>query len=330
MFSWGNKWTEDGIILSMPRGLRRLIMMEREHMAAIFRGIEERLGLSIDHIIIDAKRRDAKVYVQDVLPVFLGRLLRLAPLRRFGYLAMVQQASLIGLGKVNLLDYRTDKRLVGRIHPVYYHALFAGDAFGAFESFEGGRAKIDCGFVGDKFFVVVEACSDALEEDRLQLEDGTVVPARAAYERCPVCGIPVELGNLGWMPEEGKVIDRRTGEWLFIQGIGALNAVLRELEAELGEDIPDMVAELTWRYFSRLKEKHPQVFCDLDFMKMRGIGVPDKASPTPQELNDGVDIRNGFNGPILAGMVAAVSGGYSPAWTWEYPEEGVVRIKITS
>ena len=328
LFSFSNKWTDDGILLSMPRRLVRLIMMEREHMVEIFQGIEEKLGFPIDRIITEAKRKDAFSYVQDVMPPLLGRLLRLPPLRRFAYYAMVEQAALIGLGKVKLLEHRNRERLVGRIDPVYYHALFSGDAWGAFENFEGLRARMEYGFFGHELFVVIMACEDEQEGQRLRLREKPAIAAHADYERCPVCGVPGELSSFRWEPETGRMIDGRTGEWVFIQGIRALDAVLRELEFELGEEIPGLVADLTWKFFRRMKEEHPGLFGDLAFLKVRGIGVPDIERPTPSDLETGLNIRNGFNGPILAGMVAAVYGGDHPAWSWDSPAEGIIRVKI--
>jgi len=305
-------------------------MMEREHMAEIFLGIEDKLGFPIDKIITEAKRKDAWVYVRDVLPPFLGRLLRFPPLRRFAYYAMIKQASLIGLGKVKLLEHRKGERLVGRIYPVYYHALFSGDAWGAFENFEGLTAELSYGFFGKELFINIQASQDAPLEERLQLQEVPTIPARAGYKRCRVCGLPSELSNFRWEPETGRIFDDRTGEWLFIQGIRALNAVLRELEYELGEEIPHLVSELTWKYFRGLKSEHPHFFNDLAFMKVRGIGVPENESPSPGELEDGVNILNGFNGPILAGMVAAVCGGDDPVWSWETPAAGMIRVKVST
>jgi hypothetical protein len=139
----------------------------------------------------------------------------------------------------------------------------------------------------------------------------------------------MELSNFRWEPETGRMFDDRTGEWFFIQGIRALDAVLRELEYELGEEIPRLVSELTHTFFRRMKKEHPHVFGDLGFMKMRGIGVPDNETPSQEELEEGVLIRNGFNGPILAGMVAAICGGDDPEWSWEAPSHGTITVKVT-
>lgn len=329
MFSYTTRWTDEGIILSMPRGLIRLLFMEREHMVAVFRSIEEKLGLPIDHIITEAKRKDAWTYVQDVLPPVVHEAVRKPLLRRLAYLAMIKQAATIGLGKAKLLEYRKGKLLVGKISPVYYHALFAGDALGAFETFEGRRAELSYAFLFSEMFLRIEVSESAHVSERLELKEAPIVKAQADFQRCPRCGAPSELAHFRWDEKNGKIVDQRTGEWFFVQGTRALDAVLRELEFELGEEIPHMVAEATWRFFRSQREKCPDAFEDLSFLKIRGMGVPDMQRPSEGDLGDGLDIRNGYHGAILAGMVAAVYGGEEPAWEWESPAPGVIRVRLS-
>jgi hypothetical protein len=58
------------------------------------------------------------------------------------------------------------------------------------------------------------------------------------------------------------------------------------------------------------------------------VGVPENLRPTRDELAEGIDVRNGYHGAILAGMVAAGCGLENPSWSWEEPSPGVVRIRI--
>jgi len=328
VFSYTTRWTDEGVILSMPRGLIRLLFMEREHMVAVFRAIEEKLGLPIDHIITEAKRKDAWTYVQDVLPPLVSNLVKKRFVRRLAYLAMIKQAATIGLGKAKLLEYREGQLLVGKISPVYYHALFAGDALGAFETFEGRRAELSYAFLSSEMFLRIEASEGAHVSERLELREAPTVKAQADFQRCPRCGSPSELAHFRWDAENGKIVDRRTGEWFFVQGTRALDAVLRELEFELGEEIPHLVAEATWKFFRRQREEHPGVFEDLAFLKIRGMGVPDKPRPSAGDLRNGLDIRNGYHGAMLAGMVAAACGVEKPSWEWESPAPGVIRVRL--
>jgi hypothetical protein len=63
-------------------------------------------------------------------------------------------------------------------------------------------------------------------------------------------------------------------------------------------------------------------------MKLRGFGVPDKEAPSRQDLESGLAVRNPFNAPIVAGLVAAVCGGDEAEFTWETPEPGVLLVKV--
>lgn len=75
-----HEYLDNGIIVTKGSDLRG-IFIERALLRDIIEGIESRLGIPIERIVIDAKRRDAKLYVDDVLSGLLGRILRLKRLR---------------------------------------------------------------------------------------------------------------------------------------------------------------------------------------------------------------------------------------------------------
>ncbi|MDY6794910.1 MAG: hypothetical protein SWK76_06480 [Actinomycetota bacterium] len=224
------------------------------------------------------------------------------------------------------MECKAGAKLSGKVDHAFYPTLFAADVCGAFESFEGVRAKLGYGCIGDELFIDVKTWEEAPEE-RLRVDEGAMVSAQADFKGCGVCGLSLEVSNLRWEPDTGKLFDRRTGERLFVQGIGAIAAVLRQLESELGDEIPHLISDLTYGFYRRLKKEHPQAFEDLHYIYMREFGVPDNPKPTPAELEASLDIRNGFNGPILAGLVAAICGGENLTWSWDYPAEGIVRVR---
>ena len=84
-----HRWRDDGILESKLGGVRG-VFVERDVFAGTLERLEEKLGIPLDDIIIDAKRRDAKIYVDDILSGLLGRLTRFPLLRRIGYLVMIQ------------------------------------------------------------------------------------------------------------------------------------------------------------------------------------------------------------------------------------------------
>ena len=61
-----NRWRDDGILESRIKSVRG-ILVERELFTGIIESIHETLGISIDHIIEEAKRRDTRQYVDEVM-----------------------------------------------------------------------------------------------------------------------------------------------------------------------------------------------------------------------------------------------------------------------
>lgn len=329
LIAFTHRWRDNGVLESRM-GAARGIFIEREVFAGTMKSIEAVLGMPIDHIIIDAKRRDAKLYVDDIVSGILGKVIRQPWLRVFGYKIMILQASHIGLAKARLLYHRPGKKFIGMVESVYHPALFVGDVCGAFESLEGVRAIPEYGRIGDNWYMDLTPSGEYPDEDRLELEKIPEVPARAGYDRCPECGVPVGIGRtLRWDTRMAKIVDRFTGEWIIYINMDGLNTILRELARELGEDIPIQVAEHSFKVYRDLKKDFPDSHLEnLAFLKDRGLGVPASEDPGPDELEAGLEIRNAFNGPILAGLVAALYGGDDPDFGWDDLEPGVVKITV--
>ncbi len=328
LISLMHRWRDDGVLESRM-GRARGILVERGAFVGTLDRIEEALGVPIDRIVIEAKRRDAKLYVDDVVSGVVGSIARLRPLRRLGYEIMVRQVAAIGLARARVLEYEPGVRLSGWANPVYHPALFVGDVCGAFESLEEKRARPDYGKVGESLYIELRTDENLPDEERLEIERVPEVPARAEYERCGTCGVPSRVRDLRWEMRQGKIFDRNTGEWVIYIDVEGLNAILRELEKELGETIPGLIAEHSFRYYTRLIRNYPGAgFSDLSFMKVRGMGVPETDRPTREQMAAGVRILNPFNGPMIAGIVAAVCGGVEGGFEWESPEPGVISVKV--
>ncbi len=328
MVAYMHRWRDDGVVESKLMGLRG-VLVERGLIVDILDEIGAFLGISIDKIVVEAKRRDAKLYVDDVLSGALGRLVRFPLFRKMAYLITIRQAAMLGLGKFQLLHYRKGETLVGRAETVYHNSLFVGDVCGAFESIEGSRAKPFYNYLGKHIYVEVSSWKDAPVEERLYMEKLPVIPAHAGYERCSSCGVPREVRNFSWRPAEGKIIDGTTGEWVIYVDVEGINAVFRELEKELGEEIPRIIAETTFRFYRGLIYRHPQApLARVGFMKARGFGIPDREDPSEEELREGLMVRNPFSIPIVAGIVAAHFAEDEKNFSWKMPEEGTVAVSI--
>lgn len=237
---------------------------------------------------------------------------------------MVEQAAAIGFVKGKILDYKPGERITFVADFVYHEGFFSGDIVGAFESIEGLRAKVDKGSVGEKMFFHAQAWPEAPEEERLYLEEEKRIDVDAGYERCPGCGLPRELASFDWDKKGGKIIDGVTGEWIIYMDTAGMNAVFRELERELGEEIPGMIASLTRDFYLRMKDEHPDLhFSDLSFLKTRGFGV---AKERDDASTSSVAVYNPCNHALVAGVVAALRRGGDVEW--EVDPEGVQTVHV--
>lgn len=324
-----NRWRDDGILESRIKSVRG-ILVERELFTGIISSIHEALGISIDHIIEEAKRRDTRQYVDEVMSGALGSVLRFAPFRRYGYFFMVRMSESLGFAKSRIVEYRPGRMVVGRAEHVYHEALFAGDVCGTFESLDRKRGKARYGYVDDIYYLEITPDTNGREEDeRLRLERIPPVPAEARFDRCGKCGYPLRVNDFRWKPHMGKIVDRLTGEWLIGTQVDGINAVMRALEDELGEEIPRLIADFTRDFYQELMNRHEDTpFSDLVFMKVRGMGVPENDEPSPGQLASGLKVRNAFNAPIVAGTVAAVCGSGGSSFEWEVPEPGIVTVRL--
>ncbi len=330
ILEWHDRGTIETRSIGGGEGFRSIIL-ERELVNGLLRGIEEKLGISIDHILYEGKRKDSKYYAESLLQGLKGKIMRLKPLRRVTYIFMIVQSAIIGLGRVQALKYKPGDILVGRVKNIYNLTLFSADATGGFEVIEGMRARAFYGSIGDREFIIVAPWSEAPEEERLTPVQPKSVEAHAGYHRCGSCGIPREISRFRWDTKNGKIIDTDTREWVFVIGSGYLNALISELEYELGEEIPRLLQEYVYNFYHRLaQERECASLRGLGFIKARGLGVPEVDNPSMENLSQGFYIRNGVNGPLLAGITAAVCDIDFNKVTWDEQEEGIIKIKLAS
>ena len=73
-------WLNNGVIDVSREPDHRMLFFESENVKALFKNVEETLGIPIEHIIIEAHRRTAYDYIVTFVPNVLKKLLKVVGL----------------------------------------------------------------------------------------------------------------------------------------------------------------------------------------------------------------------------------------------------------
>ncbi len=262
-------WDDNGIISISYSPGARMVFYESENIDNIFRGVEELIGLSIEHIVMERKRRDTRRFMERVFAKeietlasiigegHIGRLSSVDPERRQEVLAIGDivnaQATNIGMvygyGDIKFSDqwdlrdtfpWRTQ---IIR-HP-YSVIFFAADMLATVEAFEDRDMSIKYEKAGDDAYLLSAQPGKHLIslQKRLKREHFDFKPGNISFERCPDCRVPTPISRCRWVMKEGIIVDPDTGRRMAFFDPAGVDAVFDDLEAELGEEISQAIIE---------------------------------------------------------------------------------------
>ena len=334
------EWRDDGTIISTDRTRTRtrVAILEVDEFERLFSDLSSGIGISLDRLLIQAQREIGKAMFANLPVKHLKRL----PANRFfrptfmmkllAKLAAGDTASLGG-GTFRLEGYVPGRELVIRfINPVVIPRV-VGNSLGVFESVEDvPGSTVEYGLEDGDLIIRMARKEERPEPDaekRLYLEE--VKPARGplTFERCPRCGVPRRMAEaLEWHIEDGAITNRQTGRREVIVAVQSLNAILRELESELGEVVPLLIYQHQ-KAFSReglgqTRVDDPGAFWDhhLEEMALRGLGYPTEFRRNGGSVS--VEISNSYNKDLYAAKIAAAfeaAGGHTSKINWEDREK---------
>ncbi len=352
------RWGSNGVITLAASTQSRMILYESNVIDNLFRGIEELIGLPIQHLVIESRRREVRRYVEKRFPAPLRRILSAAgdglarnrawtkpvrkPLLKAGKRVATRVA---GIGK--FYGYG-DSRLgelweSGETHPwrtnvirnPYSLPFWSAEALGAAEAFDGVDQWVRCEQMDASTYRVTTYVGDHPVDlkERLQRRRYPFKPADIAFEPCPECGLPREVGRYRWNLEEGTIYDTDYGWRMAIYGPSALEAVLDDLEAELGESVPEVVAEAQRRYVRSRIGGHDWMRGGLTFNRLtalRGLGNITRFEADESRLD--LNIQNSCLAPMMVGMAQAIFetalNKDSTTRAWSLAEDGDLEISI--
>jgi len=334
-------WHDNGVITQARDENHRMLFYESDNLDNLFRGVEELIGLPIEHIVIESKRRVTREYISKLIP---------APVRKLAYLVhpplIINQVSSTGrsygYGDIKLKELRKKRDdgdyTVMTIKEPYSILFFTGDLVGAFEAVDGRDFEASYRRVGEGevYEVTGKVGKHPIElQERLRPPSYPLKPGDVRLERCPSCGLPREVGDFRWDMERGVIINPDTGRRMAIFGPAGFEAIIDDLEAELGESVPDVVIEAQRRFVKeRLREKDwrrsPASFKRM--MALRGLGNITSLQIDRQRLS--VVIENPCLTLLAVGMV---QGLYEMAMdlektghSWSRTSDGDLKIEINA
>lgn len=359
MISRELRWESNGVITLARSPQNRMVLYESRVIDNLFRGIEELIGIPIEHIVIESRRRDVRRYIERRFPPVIGSMFRALKkhMEGEGLVARAVRAPVRKVAKRVTMQIMEIGRIYGYGRSVpgegweegdpypwrtnvvskpYSVPFWAADALGSAEAIEGENLWVRYEELGEETYRVVAYPSEHPVElkERLQRKDGTgFKPGDISYERCPSCGLPAELARYRWDTEEGTIIDTENGWRMAIFGPSALEAVLADLESELGEEIPQAIVEAQRRYVKDRTREMNWRRGGTTFNRLAALrGMGNLTSFEADEKHLSLTIENSCLPHLMVGMAQALYeialNLEKSAYEWEQSQDGDLHIEV--
>ena len=331
-------WNENGVITQAKDPDHRMVFYESDNLDTLFRSIEDIIGLPIEHIVIESKRREVKEYVENLLSPLARKVAR-----HVGLGAMIRKLSRIGkafgYGNVRLSDKRVrfdDDDYVSMVISNPHSILFyCGENLGAWEAIDGRQSRVKYEEMMENTYEVTNYIGEhAIElSERLASRAYAFKPGEIEFDRCSKCGVPMDVARCRWNLELGTIIDPDSGRRMAVFGPAGFEAVTDDLELELGEAIPEAVIEAQRRYTKdvMITEALPREGGDFQNMFfMRGLG--NLVHLEFGEEGATAVIENSCMHLIMVGLVQGIFEAIfdydKSAYEWDLKDDGDLTVEI--
>lgn len=329
-----HEWS-DGCIVNKDNGAANLCLYEASFHNALIDKAGGILGIPLDPLIYNAGKRASEEVVKDLFAAhpLIGKLAVKKPFVFLVERVVIHFGKAIGSGSYEILEQKLYKHVKLRMrdpyHPWHCLAIMAGAVkYLSKVPFTYTTKEEDDCLIVDITFLREE---EEEEEAYLRLTSADLSPkkesGRLVQPRCPRCTAPAEIGKLlSFDVERGVITERESGERMILLGVYSLNAILRELEKELGYDFDDLFIKLERKNFaSKLGESLKDAVqwgekpID-DHLALRGLGT--LSEMVERDGKASLTIENAFIPPIVIGRLLAL-------WEREYQKEGSYEFGVS-
>jgi hypothetical protein len=303
-------WLNNGDIVHKRAPSSRMIFLESENLDPVFHGIEQIIGVPIEHMIITTNRRAQCVYLGSFVP---DKVLEKIRNREMDYEAVDvifrDLGRIDGLGDYNLVErrYEQDEEDFDTVSIAEPHCVPMAVAahVGAIEVLTGVDQGYRYEVVSPNVYHVTAYPSPHPEElsKRLWFQPYEHQDGDIELERCATCGGPKALSGYQWYTDRGVILNKTTRRRTTIMGDALLHPIFSELEEELGDEIPRAVVEAQRRFTKSGFYTIEDITGEADFrtqLALRGLGNLEELRMRQQGMH--MRVANVVLPLILVGM----------------------------
>lgn len=336
-----HNWDPSGTISLARDATHGMVILDNDALDHILDSISERIGLPLDPIIVEAKRKSARHFMDALLSGLKGVVVRNFAGRKV-YEQLAKQVNMLGSGNATMADYRRRRYLEGVVSDPFNGPCIAGDICGAFESVEGCTAEAEFHYDPDGLLHIRISRGEGHRPeytDRFSFTPAPPVSGRNIYELCPVCKAPLALGaQYSFDMDRGIIRENKTGHRVILIGVMTLNNLFGELESELGWEIPrmimeiekDRVAEMIRRKGKDLDSSEQGYLRYAKTLQLRGMGNGSTVKTSGAAVT--VRIDNPYFEPLIAGFIAGfyeATAGKTAAASWTDATDGYTEVTVS-
>ncbi|MBN1288453.1 MAG: hypothetical protein JXA49_02310 [Actinobacteria bacterium] len=320
------KWGNNGTMGIKFQDIRRMALLNASMYDDIVEDMNLEVGVPIWHLVYESYRNVGRMSLEGMF----DKNSRLKKLKKYKFVRKRIGTFFNELAVVmGVCHSRTGERLSNLSHTAYIKNPFnlycvAGSVVSALEALRG--IPYDCKWEElslNEYKITVMPLDEKPEVcQRLIDEPPTILEGDVSLERCKSCGVPLRAAELfEWQKDEGKLINRKSGDRWCAFVTTSLRPIIRELAEELGDGIYDSLvasqSEWTIGHLGRLgitidcetgsKEAEEAFLAYLKDFPVFGYG-----NPSSVKIEDGscsITIENPFYEEMVAGILLGLYKG---------------------